>query len=150
MQIGEGEVLDPTTALGGAVDGGIVETHEGPIGGEVEVCLEVTEAELVGAAKRHVGVLRPEHAAPAMGDGDGPTPALGVQSHPATVERLRVFETMSSFPENELAGPKARQSPIDVSVDYSATRSFKPLEALKCAYLRAGMVIVWPVAGLRP
>ena len=41
-------------------------------------------------------------------------------------------------------------SKVVVFEDYLATRSFRPFEALKCAYFLAGMVMVWPVAGLRP
>lgn len=49
-------------------------------------------------------------------------------------------------------GPVIWQGPFSVFVRFSylATRSFRPLAAEKWAYFLAGIVIVAPVAGLRP
>lgn len=80
-----------------------------------------------------------------MGDGDRRFPV--VQGH---ARRKVMGPAGKRGPSNPGWWPAAICCDGLLAGTHSATLSLRPLEAEKWAYLFAAIVIVWPVAGLRP
>ncbi len=119
--------------IGGAVDSVVVDTNEDAVGRDVQVGLEVPISEIDRASEGLHGVFRPEESTAAMRYCE---------------RRLPMGETH----EGKLMGPAdggAHYSFYEPAF-YLATRSLRPLDAEKWAYVFGAIQMVSPVAGLRP
>jgi len=133
-----GEVINGVVShlagpIGGAIDRVVVDANENAVGGDVQVGLEVPVSDIDRSSEGQHRVLGPKEPTATMGYGERRLPM--VETHEGKLMGLADGEAHYPFKERAF---------------YSATRSFRPLDAEKWAYVFGAIQMVSPVAGLRP
>ena len=129
----KGVVSHLSNAIGGAIDRVVVDANEDAVGGDVQVSLEVQVSEIDRASEGRHRVLGPKEPTATMRYGERRVPM--VETHEGKLMGLADGEAHYPFKERAF---------------YLATRSFRPLDAEKWAYVFGAIQMVSPVAGLRP
>ncbi len=123
----EGHPPHVAPAGGGAVHLGVVEDHDLPVGGELDVELEDAGADLEGAGEGGQGVLGPVGGVAAVGDDQGEAPRghwlRGVPEGDGSFS-LRRYAALSQMPDSTKT---ARRSPSSLPFATSDARMSRAL-----------------------